>query len=90
MPVGVDVRELERPERKLAQLLQRLGDRQAVGAHRLQQRLQTLGVHDAPSPTLAPQRPASGAEARRRQAAGSTLRMLATSVSNANGLRTSS
>src|SRR4029078_11428475 len=43
----VAARELERPERQLTQLLKSFGDRHAFAAHPLEQRLQTLGIHDA-------------------------------------------
>ena len=52
VPVGVDVSELERPERQLAQLTHGFVDRSASRLHRLEQRSQTQGVH-APL-TIAP------------------------------------
>ena len=45
--VRVDARELERAKWKLAKLLQRLGDRHALVAHFLEERLQTFRIHDA-------------------------------------------
>src|SRR5262249_27253816 len=52
--VRVDARELQRLERKLAQLLQGVGDRRAVRAHGFEKRLQTFRVHDVVAVTLAP------------------------------------
>ena len=101
----VDVRELERAERQLAQLLQRLGDRHA--ARRAPPRAALADVPDpwrrrhdttwsapgVPSPpreARSATRFSCGAWATSRSSPGSTFRMLATSVSSANGLRTSS
>src|SRR4029079_673983 len=86
-----DACELERAKRKLTQLLQGFGDRHPIVPDFLEERLQPCGIHRVAA-TIQHARHRGGFSRYSgcTSACGSTLRMLATSVSNANGLRTSS
>src|SRR6185436_4861095 len=94
MPVRVDARKLERAERQLTQLLQSFRDRNAFAAHPFEKRLQTFRIHDACASHYNMEErvgaPRSGRQRLWTSACGRAFRMLATSVSSANGLRTSS